>query len=456
MSGHFRVSAPGRVNLIGDHTDYTGGLVMPMTIDRWTVIEGEHRPGPIELTSADEADVVTLRLPIGDPSTVEPRWGRYIAGVAAELGDNVQPVQARITTDIPVGAGLSSSAALELAAALALGFRGNALALAELCRRAEHRASGVPCGIMDQLSIAAGVADHALLIDCNAMTVDPIPLPVDMLVIVRFVRHRTLVGSDYADRVAECGTAEGLIGPLRLASIADVDTIDDALIRRRARHVVTENQRVRDFAIALHAHDLVEAGRLMLESHTSLRNDFEISTPVMDAAVADLIATPGVYGARMTGGGFGGCVVGIAALGTEADGWIVHAVDGASRPQIVLHLIPRTDWESLGTDEPVTNASLASEGFIHCTDDAGVLLQVANAFYRDVPGDFVVLHVEVARLTSACIWEEPAHISGAGPGLAPQFPHVYGPVDRFAVVRTQAVRRDAEGAFVGYQPVASA
>ena len=334
MSNHFRVRAPGRVNLIGDHTDYTGGLVMPMTIDRWTVIEGERQDGPIELTSADETDPVRLALPIEDASAVEPHWGRYIAGVAAEMGSTTHAVRGHVTTDIPVGAGLSSSAALELAVALALGFDGDPVTLAELGRRAEHRASGVPCGIMDQLCIAAGVAGHALLIDCHELTVEPVPLPADIAVIVRFVQHRTLVGSEYADRVAECAAAEALIGPLRLATIDAVGTIADDVIRRRARHVVTENQRVRHFAEALRRHDLVALGRLMLESHDSLGADFGISTPVMDAAVAELAGRPGVYGARMTGGGFGGCIVGIAdaTLAESAagsDGWIVHAVAGA-------------------------------------------------------------------------------------------------------------------------------
>ena len=334
MSNHFRVRAPGRVNLIGDHTDYTGGLVMPMTIDRWTVIEGERQDGPIELTSANETDPVRLTLPIEDASTVEPHWGRYVAGVAAEMGGAAHAVRGHVTTDIPVGAGLSSSAALELAAALALGFEGDSVTLAELGRRAEHRASGVPCGIMDQLCIAAGVAGHALLIDCHALTVEPVPLPDDIAVIVRFVQHRTLVGSEYADRVAECAAAEAVIGPLRLATLDAVGTIADDLIRRRARHVVTENQRVRHFAEALRRHDLAGVGRLMLESHDSLRDDFGISTPVMDAAVAELAARPGVYGARMTGGGFGGCIVGIAdatlaAADAGSGGWIVHAVDGA-------------------------------------------------------------------------------------------------------------------------------
>ncbi|MCU1401485.1 MAG: Galactokinase [Acidimicrobiales bacterium] len=326
-----RFRAPGRVNLIGDHTDYTGGLVMPMTIDRWTVFDGEDRGDAVELTSTSEPNSARITLPVADPASVQPPWARYVAAVAAEIGGAARALRATITTDIPIGAGLSSSAALEIAAALSLGFDGDAPALAELCRRAEHRASGVPCGIMDQLCIAAGRSGHALLIDCTSLETEAVPLAADLDVVVRFVAHRTLVGSGYADRVAQCARAEQVIGPLRDADIASVDQLQDDVLQRRARHVITENQRVRDFADALRRDDRVAAGRLMTESHASLRDDFETSTAAMDAAVESLAAVPGVHGARMTGGGFGGCIVAIAEPGavTDPTAWIVHAVDGA-------------------------------------------------------------------------------------------------------------------------------
>jgi len=330
MTNRFVARAPGRVNLIGDHTDYTGGLVLPMTIDRWTVIEGSLSEGAITLTSADEPDPISITLPVDNPAIVEPRWGRYVAGVAAELGTAAMPIDGHVTTTIPVGAGLSSSAALEVAAALALGFDGPAADLAQLARRAEHRAIGVPCGIMDQLCIAAGVANHALLIDCHTLEIEAVPVPHNADVIVQFVAHRTLAGSEYAQRVSECELAERLIGPLRLATLALVATIGDPLIQRRARHVVSENQRVRDFAIALRTNDLATAGRLMIESHHSLRDNYETSTPAVDEAVRQMCATPGVYGARITGGGFGGCIVALAAPGTSTKGWVVRAVDGAT------------------------------------------------------------------------------------------------------------------------------
>ena len=326
----FRVRAPGRVNLIGDHTDYTGGLVLPMAIDRYLEIRGTYDSGRITLRSLDETGVVELPLSIDDPAGVEPPWGRYVAGVVAELRGAACGFAGEVSTTIPVGAGLSSSAALEVAAALVCGFAGTALELAQLCRRAEFRASGVPCGIMDQLSIAAGVEGCATLIDCHALTVSPIPVPQDADIVVQFVRHRTLAGSEYSERVASCAAAEALIGPLRSATHTALAAIEDAVVRRRAQHVVEENQRVRDFASSLAAGDLAGAGALMVQSHNSLRDLFETSTPAMDAAVRTLVATPGVFGARMTGGGFGGCVVALTEPGALATGWVVHPVAGAA------------------------------------------------------------------------------------------------------------------------------
>ena len=323
-----RALAPGRVNLIGDHTDYTGGLVLPMAIDRYTEITGWREGHRVQLHSVDEADDVDLPLTIDDPSAVTPAWGRYVAGVVAEVRPRIG-FHGAVSTDIPIGAGLSSSAALEVAVALALGHDGDVFDLATACQRAEQRASGVPCGIMDQLCVAAGVEGHALLIDCGTLTIDPVPVPDDVEVVVQFIAHRTLVGSPYADRVAECAAAEAEIGPLRTASSNDATRIADPIVRLRALHVAEENQRVRDFAAALRAHDLAEAGRLMVASHHSLANQYHTSTAQMDAAVDALCATPGVYGARMTGGGFGGCVVALAEPGALRQGWVVRAVDGA-------------------------------------------------------------------------------------------------------------------------------
>ena len=321
--------APGRVNLIGDHTDYTGGLVLPMAIDRWTVVRGRRTGRGVHLTSAQEPTAAAVPVDVEDPASVEPAWARYVAGVVAEL-DDPPGFDGTVDSDVPVGAGLSSSAALEVAVALALGFRGTSLALAQLCQRAEQRSSGVPSGIMDQLSSAAGVEGHLTLIDCHALTVTPVPVPPGIDIVVVYGHHRTLVGSEYASRVAECAAAERLIGPLRTATLADTVGVADPVIRARARHVVTENERVRLFADALAADDRAEAGRLMLDSHRSLRDDYETSTDRMDVLVARLAATPGVWGARMTGGGFGGCAVAMAESGAVREGWVARPVAGAT------------------------------------------------------------------------------------------------------------------------------
>jgi galactokinase len=322
------VFAPGRVNLIGDHTDYTGGMVMPMAVDRYTEIKGTRGGDRVRLRSFDEPDPVDLPLRIDDPQHATPSWAKYVAGVVAEMAPDAG-FDGTVSTDIPIGAGMSSSHALQVAVGLALGFDGSTTDLALLTQRAENRSSGVPTGIMDQLSIVSGVKGHALMIDCGALTVDPVPMPTDVEVVVQFIAHRTLVGSAYADRVAECSAVEALIGPLRSATTEQAQSIDDPVLRMRALHVTSENQRVLDFATALRSHDLTEAGRLMRDSHESLRLLYQTSTPVMDAAVEQLDATPGVFGARMTGGGFGGCVVALTEPGTLSQGWVVQAVDGA-------------------------------------------------------------------------------------------------------------------------------
>jgi galactokinase len=309
-------SASGRVNLIGDHTDYTGGLVLPMILDCRTTIEGEFTDEDWHLVSVDEPEPAHFSNPPTRPGSIHPKWARYVACVVAELaaaGVEVRSFRGRVSTTIPIGSGLSSSAALEVAVArLFTAQTSKSLSdtdIARLCQRAEHAASGVPCGIMDQLCIVTGKPDHATLIDCRSLDVQHIALPDHLVVTVDFVAPRTLAGSEYADRVEQTRLAELAIGPLRDASRADLERIDDPLIRRRARHVISENSRVTSFVAAMNAGDDRELGRLMVESHHSLADDFETSTPQMDAAVERLLGEPDVLGARMTGGGFGGCVV---------------------------------------------------------------------------------------------------------------------------------------------------
>jgi len=302
-----------------------------MAIDRWTTVS-LRRSGQVRLRlrSEDEAEALDVSVPIEDASGVTPRWGRYVAGVAAQLRLE-HGVDGDVSTTIPIGSGLSSSAALEVAAALALGFVGSVVELASLCQRAENTSTGLPSGILDQLTSAAGVDGHTLLMDCHQRSIMPVPLPSDALIQVLFVAPRRLVGSPYGERVAQCAAAEAVVGPLRLATgLGPLAAIEDPLVRRRASHVVTENQRVRDFTSALRSGDLVGAGDLMNESHESLRHDYDTSTPAMDAAAASLRERSDVFGARMTGGGFGGCVV--ALTDPEADlpgAWRVRPVGGA-------------------------------------------------------------------------------------------------------------------------------
>ena len=327
--------APGRVNLIGDHTDHTGGWCLPIAIDREVEVAGDPEPGgdAVVLTSEATGSAVTVPLGTTDVAGVEPPWGRYVAAVAKRL-DLDAGFRGTVRSTVPIGSGLSSSAALEVACALALGAGDRSpLALAQLCRDAEHEARGVPTGLLDQLASIHGVDGHALLIDCGTNDVTPVPFPPadEVAVVVVDSGPRSLAASGYAARVAECAAAEAVIGPLRLAGPGDVDALADPVLRRRARHVVTENQRVHRFVDAVARGALDEAGRLLDESHRSLSEDFESSTPVVDALQAELRALPGVHGVRITGGGWGGCVVALTrpgALGSR--GWVVRPSAGAS------------------------------------------------------------------------------------------------------------------------------
>jgi galactokinase len=309
-------SAPGRVNLIGDHTDYTGGLVLPMVLDCRTTIEGEFTELEWDLTSADEPERCRFTPGVDDPRSLSPRWGRYVACVVDELrnvGIGPSGFRGHVSTTIPIGSGLSSSAALEVAVARLFADHTNGVLseaeIAQLCRRAEHAASGVPCGIMDQLCIVSGRVGHATLIDCRSLDVQHIRFPDDLVVSVEFIAPRTLAGSEYADRVEQTSRIESIIGPLRDAREVDLVRIDDPLLVRRARHVISENRRVTEFVEALASSDHTALGSLMVQSHRSLAQDFDTSTPIMEAAVERLLAEPDVLGARMTGGGFGGCVI---------------------------------------------------------------------------------------------------------------------------------------------------
>ncbi len=310
--------APGRVNLIGEHTDYTEGFVLPIALDLTCyVTRSKNASGELRVVSENNGQ--ERRWPSSALPVVQPMgdWSDYIVGVAKELfraGYPVEPANLRVHSTIPMGAGLSSSAAIEVATALALldGRAIPALDLIQLCRRAENRFVGTPCGVMDQYVCVKAEAGTALEIDCRTLESQVVRLPEDLAIVTvnSMVRHE-LGQSAYRTRVAECAEARDKLGvrSLRDARMEQVAELE-GLLQQRARHVVGENGRVKAF---LQAESAVAMGALFYESHASLRDDFAVSCVELDALVEMARGIEGVYGARMTGGGFGGCTVNLMA-----------------------------------------------------------------------------------------------------------------------------------------------
>lgn len=306
--------APGRVNLIGEHTDYNLGLVLPIAIDLdCYAAAAPNRRRTLRVYSDNLQQGREWRLeeiprlqPAGD-------WTDYILGVARQLplGHGRDLL---VHSSVPLGSGLSSSAALEVSTALALGWPGSLpdLELARLARRVENDFIGLPSGIMDQYASVYGQPGAALRIDCRSLASEPVPLPPDVAILAvnSMVKHE-LGQSAYRQRVAECAQAAAALGieSLRDARPEQLSSIGDPVAQRRARHVLSENQRVLDFAAASRAGDLQTMGRLLAASHHSLREDYEVSCEELDFLVDAAMAIPGTYGARLTGGGFGGCTV---------------------------------------------------------------------------------------------------------------------------------------------------
>ena len=345
------VRAPGRVNLIGEHTDYNEGFVLPLAIDREVRMAVRPR---------EDGRVIVRALDVGEeaefeaPSPAKGRgWSEYLKGVAWSLKDQgfeLRGFEAVMSGNVPRGSGLSSSAALELATARAFyissGFEWDPQQIARACQIAENEWLGVKSGIMDQLASAAGEEGHALLIDCRSLAIEAVPLPAGSAVLVLdTMTRRALVSSSYNERRAQCEEAAALLGATSLrevssdALVAHTERLGPVLFRR-ARHVVTENERTREAASAMGRGEAQRLGELMNESHASLRDDFEVSSPALDSIANCARVQPGCFGSRLTGAGFAGCAV--ALVEADEAGRIAETVSECYReatgrkPQIYL------------------------------------------------------------------------------------------------------------------------
>ncbi|MFY1634280.1 galactokinase [Solwaraspora sp. WMMB335] len=342
-------AAPGRVNLIGEHTDYNDGFVLPFALPHRTVVAAGPAPagGPTWTVWSEQSgeEIVIDESDADSPGAVDG-WGAYVAGVIWALRQAnfaVPAARLAIASDVPLGAGLSSSAALEAAVLTALadlgGIGPDRLPVPDrpvLAQRAENGYVGVPCGIMDQSASIRCQAGHALFLDCRSLEVEQVPFDLATAglaveVIDTRAPHRHVSG-EYAARRAACEQAAAMLGVPALRDVpadglpAALDRLPDETMRRRVRHVVTENQRVRDTVALLRAGRVGGIGPLLTASHASMRDDFEITVAEVDTAVAAAL-TAGAYGARMTGGGFGGCVLALVDAG--AAGQVAAAVGEA-------------------------------------------------------------------------------------------------------------------------------
>ena len=332
----FIVRAPGRVNLIGEHTDYNDGFVLPMAIDRavWIAL----RPRADRRVSVHSLDLgLAAAFDLDSLARGDSRWVEYIKGVAHELqitNYKLRGWEGVLSGNVPRGAGLSSSAALEVATARAFasvsGFAWDAMQIARVGQRAENNWVGVKSGIMDQAVSAAARAGHALFLDCRNLEYEHIPIPQDVAVVVMDTStRRGLVDSAYNERREQCESAARFLGVKSLRDITSEKFKErseklDNVIMRRARHIVTENERVLKAVQAMRADDVTSLGRLFNESHASLRDDFEVTNDALNWMVEIAQTRPECFGARMTGAGFGGCAV--AVVRREQAGAFAEAV----------------------------------------------------------------------------------------------------------------------------------
>jgi galactokinase len=336
------------VNLIGEHTDYNDGFVLPMAIERYILIAGDTNSSrEVTLHSVTTGETASFSVrPKVEPG--EPGWSNYVRGVMAgfpKRKKNLASFDAVIESTLPYGGGLASSAALEVAAATLLeAMTGQVLDPIEkalLCQRAEHDFANVPCGIMDQFTSILARENHALLLDCRSRTTTPVPMTdptVTVLIINTNIRHKLAEG-EYAKRRSQCEAAARVlkVPALRDATPATLEAARgqmDPVVFRRARHVISENERTLQAAQAIQASDWAKVGQLMYASHASLRDDYAVSCPELDTVVDIAQAMSdggGVIGCRMTGGGFGGCAVSLVK--TEAVLRTTRALDEAYEKQ---------------------------------------------------------------------------------------------------------------------------
>ncbi len=359
-----RYGAPGRINLIGEHTDYNLGFALPIALPQRTVVTfAPDRTDAITVHSTRARDAV--RFPLATVPGQVTGWAAYVAGVVWSLGQADQPLPGglmSITSDVPMGSGLSSSAALECATlgalASAAGMRIDPKEQARIAQRAENDYVGAPTGLLDQLAALYGEPATALLIDFRDLAVTPVAFDPDasgvaLLLIDSRAPHAHADG-DYATRRASCERAAARLGVSSLRDVwdrgrAELDEVGNPVDARRARHVLTENGRVLDFAAAIRDSDFVEAGRIMTASQVSMRDDFQITTEHIDL-IADSAVRAGAFGARMTGGGFGGCVIALVPE-RRAD-----AIGEAIRRTVV----------SAGHPRPIITRTHASAGAAPC------------------------------------------------------------------------------------------
>jgi galactokinase len=337
------VWAPGRINLIGEHTDYSGGLVLPAAIQVGLTIHVHKTTNEIALISSAFGAAEAF-APDGSGREVRG-WARFAQAVARELHELGRPpigMDATISSNLPARVGLSSSAALEVGIGLALcavtDFELDPFALAGACRRAEERAVGVPCGILDHAACLLGEKNAAILLDCTSLEYRSIPIPEDAaFLIIDSGVERRLEHTGYAKRREELERALALVGATNSLDVSPDDLVQlDALSRHRLRHVIDENSRVRQFAAALEANDLPAAGRLMSASHASLRHHYDVSLPKLDKIVAAAVDC-GAFGARLLGGGFGGSVLALTnAGGANGIAQAISATHASGRPPVLV------------------------------------------------------------------------------------------------------------------------